>query len=116
MSKFKYQKVLLITITIIVIAIIFAPTVFAAPDSGQVSTAIESTWKTAAGQIKTVTNNVIFPVVDCVLAILLFVKLAMCYFDYKKHGEFDFAPIAILFFGLVFAITAPSYIWNILGI
>ena len=35
---------------------------------------------------------------------------------HKKHGEFDFAPIAILFFGLVFAITAPSYIWNILGI
>ena len=32
-------------------------------------------------QIKTVTNNVIFPVVDCVLAILLFVKLAMAYFD-----------------------------------
>lgn len=116
MSKFKYQKVLLITITIIVIAIIFAPTVFAAPDSSQVSTAIESTWKTAAQQIKTVTNNVIFPIVDCVLAILLFVKLAVCYFDFKKHGEFDFAPIAILFFGLVFAITAPSYIWNILGI
>ena len=80
------------------------------------TTAIESTWKTAATQIKTVTNNVIFPVVDCVLAILLFVKLAMAYFDYKKHGEFDFAPVAILFFGLVFAITAPTYIWNILGI
>lgn len=31
---------------------LFAPPVFAAPDSGQVSTAIESTWKTAAGQIK----------------------------------------------------------------
>jgi len=91
-------------------------TVFAAPDAGQVSTAIESTWKTAATQIKTVTNNVIFPVVDCVLAILLFVKLAMCYFDYKKHGEFEFTPVAILFFGLVFAITAPAYIWNILGI
>lgn len=61
-------------------------------------------------------QKLIFPVVDCVLAILLFVKLAMAYFDYKKHGEFDFAPVAILFFGLVFAITAPTYIWNILGI
>ena len=112
----KYKKVIFIVLGIIITTLIFAPTVFAAPDSGQVSTAIESTWKTAAGQIKTVTNNVIFPVVDCVLAILLFVKLALCYFDYKKHGEFDFAPVAILFFGLVFAITAPSYIWNILGI
>ncbi len=112
----KHKKILLIVAIVMIFAIIFAPTVFAAPDSGQVSTAIESTWKTAAGQIKTVTNNVIFPVVDCVLAILLFVKLSVSYFDFKKHGEFDFAPIAILFFGLVFAITAPSYIWNILGI
>ena len=31
----------------------------------------------AAAQIKTVTNNVIFPIVDCVLVIMLFVKLAL---------------------------------------
>lgn len=112
----RWKRVFLLTVVVLMAVIMFAPPVFAAPDSGQVSTAIESTWKTAAGQIKTVTNNVIFPVVDCVLAILLFVKLAMAYFDYKKHGEFDFAPVAILFFGLVFAITSPTYIWNILGI
>ncbi|WP_418441924.1 DUF3852 family protein [Anaerotignum lactatifermentans] len=35
---------------------------------------------------------------------------------HKKHGEFDFAPVAILFFGLVFALTAPLYIWDIIGI
>ena len=104
----RWKRVFLLTVVVLMAVIIFAPPVFAAPDSGQVSTAIESTWKTAATQIKTVTNNVIFPVVDCVLAILLFVKLAMAYFD--------FAPVAILFFGLVFAITAPTYIWNILGI
>lgn len=112
----RWKRVFLLTMVVLMAVVFFAPPVFAAPDSGQVSTAIESTWKTAATQIKTVTNNVIFPVVDCVLAILLFVKLAMAYFDYKKHGEFDFAPVAILFFGLVFAITAPTYIWNILGI
>lgn len=93
-----------------------AVVVMAAPNAGQVSTAIENTWKQAATQIKTVTNNVIFPVVDCILAILLFVKVAMSYFEYKKHGEFDFMPPAILFFGLIFSITAPTYIWNILGI
>lgn len=112
----RWKRVFFIVVVTMTAIMVFAPPAWAAPNSGQVSSAIESTWKTAAGQIKTVTNNVIFPVVDCVLAILLFVKLAMCYFDYKKHGEFDFAPVAILFFGLVFAITAPSYIWNILGI
>ena len=86
----RWKRVFLLTVVVLMAVIFFAPPVFAAPDSGQVSTAIESTWKTAATQIKTVTNNVIFPVVDCVLA--------------------------ILFFGLVFAITAPTYIWNILGI
>lgn len=80
----RWKRVFLLTVVVLMAVIIFAPPVFAAPDSGQVSTAIESTWKTAAGQIKTVTNNVIFPVVDCVLAILLFVKLAMAYFDYKN--------------------------------
>ena len=74
----RWKRVFLLTVVVLMAVIIFAPPVFAAPDSGQVSTAIESTWKTAAGQIKTVTNNVIFPVVDCVLAILLFVKLAIC--------------------------------------
>lgn len=77
----RWKRVFLLTMVVLMAVIFFAPPVFAAPDSGQVSTAIESTWKTAAGQIKTVTNNVIFPVVDCVLAILLFVKLAMAYFD-----------------------------------
>ena len=112
----RWKKLFFIAVVTMAVIMIFSPPVLAVLDLGQVSSAIESTWKTATGQIKTVTNNVIFPVVDCVLAILLFVKLAICYFDYKKHGEFDFAPVAILFFGLVFAITAPSYIWNILEI
>lgn len=89
---------------------------FAAPSAGNVSTAIESTWKSAAAQIKTVTNNVIFPIVDCVLVIMLFVKLALLYFDYKKHGEVEFMPAAILFFGLLFSLTAPLYVWTVIGV
>ncbi len=89
---------------------------FAAPNAGNVSTAIESTWKSAAAQIKTVTNNVIFPIVDCVLVIMLFVKLALLYFDYKKHGEVEFMPAAILFFGLLFSLTAPLYVWTVIGV
>lgn len=61
--------------------LLFTTQAFAAPNAGNVSTAIESTWKSAAAQIKTVTNNVIFPIVDCVLVIMLFVKLALLYFD-----------------------------------
>lgn len=96
--------------------LLFATQAFAAPNAGNVSTAIESTWKSAAAQIKTVTNNVIFPIVDCVLVIMLFVKLALLYFDYKKHGEVEFMPAAILFFGLLFSLTAPLYVWTVIGV
>lgn len=80
-----------------------------------VATAVESTWKDASGQIKQVVNNVVFPAVDLILAIFFFVNLGMCYFEYRKHGQFDWAPPAILFACLVFMMTAPLYIWGILG-
>ena len=89
----------------------FSMTAFAA---GDVAGAIENTWNTAKGQIQTVVNNVVFPVVDMILAILFFVKLGTAYFDYRKHGQFEFAAPAILFACLIFSLTAPLYIWSIL--
>lgn len=87
----------------------------AAP-SGDVSGVIEQTWTSAATQIKTVVNSVVFPALDMILAVLLFVKLASAYMDYRKHGQMEWAPVAILFAGLIFSLTAPQYIWSILGI
>lgn len=87
----------------------------AAP-SGDVSGVIEQTWTSAANQIKTVVNSVVFPALDMILAVLLFVKLASAYMDYRKHGQMEWAPVAILFAGLIFSLTAPQYIWSILGI
>ena len=80
-----------------------------------VSSAIQSTWNSAQTQIKNVVNNVVFPVIDMILAVLFFVKLATAYIDYRKHGQFEFAAPAILFGCLVFALTAPMYIWTVLG-
>ena len=81
---------------------------------GNVSGAIEDTWNAAQGQIKDIVNNVVFPVIDMILAVLLFVKIATSYMEYRKHGQFDFTAPAILFACLLFSLTAPSYIWNIL--
>ena len=81
---------------------------------GNVSGAIEGTWNDAQGQIKDIVNNVVFPVIDMILAVLLFVKIATAYMDYRKHGQFEFTAPAILFACLLFSLTAPSYIWNIL--
>ena len=86
-------------------------TVFAA---GDISGAIESTWNDAKSQIESVVNNVVFPVLDMILAILFFVKVGSSYFEYRKHGQFEFTAPAILFACLIFTITAPLYIWTVI--
>lgn len=83
---------------------------------GDIAEAIEGTWTTAKVQIKTICNNVVFPVIDLILVILLFVKIATLYLDYRKHGQMEWAPAAILFGCLIFSLTAPLYIWNIVGV
>ena len=51
-----------------------------------------------------------------VLGIAFFVKVALCFFDYRKHGQFEWTGAAILFVCLIFVLLAPNYIWNIVGI
>lgn len=81
-----------------------------------VDAVIEQTWSSIRGQIQNLVNNVVFPAVDMILAVVFFVKLSSAYFDYRKHGQFDFTAPAILFACLVFTLTAPLYIWKVLGI
>ena len=83
---------------------------------GDVAGAVESTWNQAKGQIKTVTNNVIFPVIDVILAILLFVNIGIMYLEYRKRNQLEWTPIAIIFGCLLFSLTAPMYIWSIVNI
>lgn len=109
--KKKTLKVLLCVALVMLFATAFSVTAFAA---GDVSGAIEQTWNSAKGQVQSVVNNVVFPVVDMILAILFFVKLGTAYFDYRKHGQFEFAAPAILFACLIFTLTAPMYIWTVL--
>ena len=85
-----------------------------AAGTGDVAGAIEGTWTDASAQIKTVVNNVVFPVIDLVLAVFFFAKLGMAYFDYRKHGQFEWTAPAILFACLIFTLTAPLYIWSII--
>ena len=72
-------------------------------------------WNTAKTQIKSVVDNVVFPVLDLILAVFFFVKLGSSYFDYRKSGQFEWTAPAILFACLVFVMTAPTYLWSILG-
>ena len=108
------KTVISIMISVFMLSMVALP-VFAEGDggTGNVAQAIESTWTTAKTQVTTVVDNVVFPVVDMILAILFFVKVATTYMEYRKHGQFDFTAPAILFACLIFSLTAPLYIWTI---
>ena len=109
----NYTKILVVVAMLALLVSVMSVTAFAA--SGDVAGAVQSTWNAAKVQIKSVVNNVVFPVVDMILAILFFVKLGTAYFDYRKHGQFEFVAPCILFACLVFTLTAPLYIWDIIG-
>ncbi len=112
--KTKTKKIIAVIVMTIVLCSMLSVSAFAA-QTGDVAGAVEDTWVAARGQIKQVVNNVIFPIVDLILAVLFFVKVATAYLDYRKHGQFEWTAPAILLATLVFSLTCPLYIWQILG-
>ena len=70
----KFKKLVRILVAVAVVAALCCIPAFAA---GNVASAVENTWKTAATQIKTVVEKVVFPALDMVLAIAFFTKLGM---------------------------------------
>ncbi len=108
----KKKRWIMVIVMALMLSCCFSITAFA---SGDVASAIEGAWNDASGQIKTVVNKVVFPAVDLVLAIFFFIKLGTAYFDFRKHGQFEWAAPTILFACLVFTLTAPAYVWKILG-
>lgn len=115
--KKKIIKMLSVTMIVLMVTMLCAVTAFADPSSGggDVASAIENTWTTASEQIKQVVDNVVFPIIDLILAVFFFAKLGLAYFDYRKSGHFEWTAPAILFACLVFTLTAPMYIWGIIG-
>ena len=109
----NYKKILISNTLASLLVCILTTSAFAA---GDVAVAVQQAWTSAAAQIKSVVNSVVFPALDMILAIAFFGKLGMAYFDYRKHGQFEWTGPAILFACLIFTLTAPTYIWNIIGV
>ena len=96
MKKKRLARMITLGCLMMVLVCTMAMPAFAT-GAGNVSGAITDTWNAAQGQIKDIVNNVVFPVIDMILAVLLFVKIATAYMDYRKHGQFEFTAPAILF-------------------
>jgi len=110
----RKQKIIFALALTIMLLTVLSVSVLAA-GSGDVAGAVQGTWDTAKVQIKSVVNGVVFPVLDLILAVFFFVKIGGAYFDYRKSGQFEWTAPAILFACLVFTLTAPLYIWGIIG-
>jgi len=111
----KHKKLWSILAAITLLSLLigaFCVTAAAAP--GDVSSAIESTWNAAKGQIKDIVNKVVFPALDLILAVLLFVKIGSVYMEYRKHGQLELTAPIVIFAGLLFCLLAPQFLWKII--
>ncbi|MDR2899578.1 MAG: DUF3852 domain-containing protein [Clostridiales bacterium] len=112
--KTKINKTLIFAL---IISVFFSLRVYASSTggAGNITSAIENTWNSTKTEIKNVADKVVFPALSLVLLMLFFVKLAGAYFDYRKHGQFEFTAPLILFVCLVFTLVAPQFIWAVIG-
>jgi len=99
----------------IALAAVLMPIMAVPALAADVSGVIEQTWGSANTQIRSVVDNVVFPALSLILVVAFFVKVGTAYFDYRKHGQFEWAAPAILFVCLVFSLLAPQFIWQVLG-
>ena len=112
----KRKRLLSLLLASVTASLLCATALASSGATGNVAAVLESTWIAAAGQVKTVVDRVVFPALDLILTVAFFVKVSMAYFDYRKHGQFEWAGPVILFACLVLALTAPLYIWTIVGL
>jgi len=84
----KRKKLLWGLLATCLLATLFCTPALAA---GSVADAVEQTWGDASEQIRAVVDSVVFPALSMVLAIAFFVKLALTYFEYRKHGQFEWS-------------------------
>lgn len=110
----KQKRIMILLLVLLLLTTLCCTSAFAA--NGDVAGAVEEAWKEAAKQIKSVVETVVFPALNMILAIAFFVKLGSAYFDYRQRGQFEWMGPAILLACLIFSLSAPKYIWNIIGI
>ena len=88
----RKKSIRILLLALVVAALCVVPAF--ASSAGNVADAVEQTWTDAADQIKTVVNTVVFPALTMVLGVAFFVKVAMTYFEYRKHGQFEWTGAA----------------------
>ena len=97
------KKILPVVIVMMIMTIVFAVPAFAA---GDVASFITSTWEAVKGQLTTIVNSVVFPILIFILVIFLIVSISKAALEYRKSHQIEYTNIVLALFGLAFAIAA----------
>lgn len=118
MKKNRFMKIATAVLVIMLFCMVSSLTVSATTSAAptDVADVVENVASDALIQVKKIVNNVVFPVIDVILGVAMFVNAGLLYFNYKKGRELNFAPLIMLFAGLLITLTAPLYVWTIVGV
>ena len=107
-----WSKIFVLALVVMICAAIV---ILPASAEGSISGAFTDTWAEAKEEIRGIVDGVVFPVLDTILVVVLFVNIAMQYFKYQQTGHIDFLTPGLILICLIFTLSAPSFIWNIIG-
>ncbi|MCH5324291.1 MAG: DUF3852 domain-containing protein [Eubacterium sp.] len=110
----KINKIIISLGILLTMAVITAISASAA--NADVAGAITNVWNGMGPQIKDIVGGVVFPILDVICGVGLFISIAAALISYHKHKEINWVVPACFFGGLLFCLTAPSYIWTVIGI
>lgn len=115
MKKSNLKRIMKQLCIVCLFAILLCPTAYAAGAdvAGSATSAFDTYMKP---QIKAIANGVIIPCIDGILAVVIIVKAIMLWQSYKKNGgEYEWHSLAVLGGCLVVALSAPLWMWTMIG-
>lgn len=111
-----YRRLFVVLVIALLVLLPVFP-VFATSTNTDVAGAVTTAWNTyGKPQIKNLCNNFIFRLIDGILVVALVLRFAFVEFKYRKNGgQFEWGALAVLGGSFLFMLTAPLWVWNVIG-
>ena len=113
----KTKRFLTLLVALTLLCSLFAITAYATTTNNDVAGGVTSAFDTyMKPQYKKIVNNVVFPIIDAIVAVFFIVKTIFAIVNYRKStgAEFEWHAPALLFCALVIAATGPLWVWGLI--
>jgi hypothetical protein len=114
----KLKRILALLAELTILCSLLAVTAYATTTNNDVAGTVQTAFGTyVKPQIMKAVNGVVMPIIDAILSVLFVVFIVMAGVNYKKHsgGDFEWHVPAALFAGLIVSLTAPLWMWSMIG-